>query len=138
MLLAGCDSCTKPESDNPGLLTDEEMLTEEDPGAPEEDPRAPEEDPNWTDWIIANNIPIRSLESRDYSDLREKILMAASIFGVWHCTETLPAIGRRLSLNTTPLPTRLLSTVSISHGIFNSMGKHVMALHREDLYTVGP
>jgi erythromycin esterase len=62
LLLGGCGSSTKPEEPESDLLTDEEMLTEEDPNAPEENP-------DWGDWIIANNIPVRSLSSTEPTDL---------------------------------------------------------------------
>ncbi len=61
-LLCGCDSPSEPEFDWTGLLTDEELRTEEDPDAPEENP-------DWADWVEANNIPVRSLKAENYSDL---------------------------------------------------------------------
>jgi erythromycin esterase len=59
---SGCGSSTKPEEPESDLLTDEEMLTEEDPNAPDENPA-------WSEWIASNNIPIRSLTSTESSDL---------------------------------------------------------------------
>lgn len=69
LLVEGCDSSTEPDVDDfdwTGLLTDEELLTEEDPNAPEEDPL-------WAGWINANNVPIRSLEADNFSDLEALI-----------------------------------------------------------------
>ena len=66
LIAGGCDSSTEPEGDEfdwTGLLTDEEMLTDEDPNAPEENPA-------WADWIRSNNIAIRSLEAENFSDLK--------------------------------------------------------------------
>ena len=60
--LVGCDSPSEPGFDWTGLLTDEELRTEEDPNAPDENLQ-------WAEWVEANNIPIRSLEAGNYSDL---------------------------------------------------------------------
>ena len=51
------------EFDSNHLLTDEELLTEEDPDAPAE--RA-----EWVEWISKNNIPIRSLDAEVFTDLQ--------------------------------------------------------------------
>jgi len=45
------------------LLTDDELLTEEDPNAPSENT-------SWSNWIHNNNIPIRSYNSEEFSDLQ--------------------------------------------------------------------
>jgi len=63
MVFTGCGGSTKPEEHGSDLLTDEEMQTANDPNAPEENP-------NWTEWIVANNIPVRSLTSSESSDLK--------------------------------------------------------------------
>lgn len=66
LIIEGCDSSTEPKGDEfdwTGLLTDEEMLTEEDPNAPEENPA-------WAQWIKSNNIAVRSLEAENFSDLK--------------------------------------------------------------------
>jgi len=61
--LQGCTSPDEPDQfDWTGLLTDEELVTEEDP-------EAPEEDSLWAAWVYENNIPIRSLEAGNFSDL---------------------------------------------------------------------
>ncbi len=45
------------------LLTDAEMVTEEDPDAPAIDPA-------WENWIKDNAVPVRSLTHTDFSDLQ--------------------------------------------------------------------
>lgn len=59
-----CDKNTPTEGDNSEpLLTDKQLVTPEDPDAPEEDTR-------WVKWIKENYIPVRSLSSENFSDLR--------------------------------------------------------------------
>jgi len=52
-----------PPPDPQALLTDEQLRTDEDP-------QASSEDPEWSAWVNANAVPIRSLTSDNFSDLQ--------------------------------------------------------------------
>jgi len=71
LILSACTKKASPVESLPsfeelGLLTDEEMLTREDPAAPTENEA-------WGEWIGANAIPIRSLDAEASLDLEEMI-----------------------------------------------------------------
>jgi len=63
LLCAGCSRKPTGPDEFEGLLTDEELLTPEDPDAPSENPA-------WVNWIQQNHYPIRSLTSHNFADLQ--------------------------------------------------------------------